>query len=67
MKLREVKALKELSKDELQSRLIQLRQELMEFRFQRIRGQLSDSMKGRNLRKDIARMETFLRTKAGVK
>lgn len=60
MKLRDAKKLKELGSDELEEKLKQFHQELMQFRFEKIRGQVANPMNGRNLRRDIARVETLL-------
>jgi large subunit ribosomal protein L29 len=57
MKLRE---LKELSADELTTRETDLRDQLFKLRFQKSTGQLENPMKIKNIRKEIARIQTLL-------
>jgi large subunit ribosomal protein L29 len=58
MKTRE---LKEMSKDELQAKEAELRDQLFKLSFQKSLGQLDSPMKVKNVRKDIARVKTLLR------
>jgi len=58
MKPSEIRALK---LEEIKSKLVDSREELMKFRFQQVTGQLTDSSRLRIVRRDIARMETILR------
>jgi large subunit ribosomal protein L29 len=53
--------LRELSLEELEHRLTDMTQELFNFRFQHATDQLENSMKLRQTRRDIARIETILR------
>jgi large subunit ribosomal protein L29 len=56
MKLSE---LRELSKDELVLKKGELKDQLFKLRFQHALGQLETTAKMRNIRKDIARIETL--------
>ena len=53
--------LREMSDDELVTRLGEARQELFNLRFQHVTGQLDNYSRLGQLRKDIARIETLLR------
>jgi large subunit ribosomal protein L29 len=53
--------LRDMSDDELATRLTEGRQELFNLRFQHVTGQLDNYARLGQLRKDIARMETLLR------
>ena len=55
--------IRELSKEEIQIQLTELRHELLNLRFQMVTGQLTDTSQIRSTRRDIARMETILREK----
>ncbi len=57
MKIREMK---ELSTDELQVKEGELRDQLFKLRFQKSLGQLESPMKIKNIKKDIARIQTLL-------
>lgn len=50
--------------DELKDRLVQLRREQFNMRFQRASGQLENTMRVRQVRRDIARIRTILTEKA---
>ncbi len=52
--------LRKMSADELHGKLQDTRDELMKLRFQQVTGQLTDTSRLRQLRRDIARMETLL-------
>ncbi len=56
-----VTELREMSDDELATRLTEARQELFNLRFQHVTGQLDNYSRLGQLRKDIARIETLLR------
>ncbi|NLU35861.1 MAG: 50S ribosomal protein L29 [Clostridiales bacterium] len=58
MKARE---LREMSRDELQQNLADLKSELFNLRFQLATGQLENPMRIRQVKKDIARIKTILR------
>jgi large subunit ribosomal protein L29 len=49
-----------MSAEELHGKLSDSRDELMKLRFQQVTGQLTDTSRLRQLRHDIARMETIL-------
>ena len=53
--------IRKLSGAELRAKLDELRQEKMNLRFQAVTGQLTDSSRPKEVRRDIARMETILR------
>ncbi|MDD8020870.1 MAG: 50S ribosomal protein L29 [Acidobacteriota bacterium] len=57
MKTREIR---ELSADELKQKVGDLKDQLSRLRFQKAMGQLDNPMKIRNVRKDIARINTVL-------
>ena len=61
MKARE---LKELTAEELLKKEKELKEELFNLRFQHSTGQLDNTARLRQVKKDIARMETVLRQKA---
>jgi large subunit ribosomal protein L29 len=52
--------IRKMSVEELQSKLSDQREELMKLRFQQVTGQLTDTSRLRQLRHDIARVETVL-------
>jgi large subunit ribosomal protein L29 len=56
----ETEKLRELSTQELQNRLNDARQELMNLRFQQTTGELTDYTRLRHTRRQIARMMTIL-------
>ncbi len=53
--------LRELHDDELLTRLAEATQELFNLRFQHVTGQLDNSARLKQVRKDIARINTILR------
>ncbi len=57
MKASEVR---ELSLDQMRTKISDTREELMKLRFQQVTGQLTDFSRLRILRRDVARMETIL-------
>ncbi|MBN1146477.1 MAG: 50S ribosomal protein L29 [Anaerolineales bacterium] len=57
----EVSKLRDLSSQELSSRLADAREELMNLRFQQATGELTDFNRLRYTRRQIARIETILR------
>jgi large subunit ribosomal protein L29 len=57
----EVDAIRSLSTGEIRTKLDQSREEMRNLRFQRAVGQLTDLMRLRAVRRDIARFETILR------
>jgi len=61
MKAEEIRA---KSGDELKDELIQLRKEAFNLRFQQASGQLQNTARVRQVRRDIARIKTILRSKA---
>lgn len=58
MKARE---LRELSKDELERRMEELRDQLFKLRAQHAIGQLENTAKLKNIKRDIARIKTILK------
>ncbi len=65
MKLREVKELRDLSEAELGQREKDLTEELFNLKFQHATGQLENTQRLPQVRKDLARVKTFLREKTG--
>jgi large subunit ribosomal protein L29 len=51
--------IRKMSVEELQTKLSDMREELMKLRFQQVTGQLTDTSRLRLLRRDVARMETI--------
>lgn len=58
MKARE---LRELTDEELERKIAELKEELFNLRFQMVTGQLDNPMRIKLIRKDIARIKTILR------
>ncbi len=54
------------TEDQLKADLVSLQKEAFNLRFQRASGQLENTARVRTVRRDIARVETFLRQKASV-
>ncbi len=52
-----------MNSDEIQSKLLEMREEFMLLRFQSVSGQLTDTSKINNVKRLIARLETILREK----
>jgi large subunit ribosomal protein L29 len=52
--------IRQMSVEQIQSKISDSREELMKLRFQQVTGQLTDTGRLRSLRRDIARMETLL-------
>jgi large subunit ribosomal protein L29 len=52
--------IRKMSADEMEGKLSDTRDELMKLRFQQVTGQLTDTSRLRQLRRDIARLETIL-------
>lgn len=55
------KEIHEMNEQELQSKLLELKQELFNLRFQAATGQLQNPMTIRTCKKDIARVKTVIR------
>jgi large subunit ribosomal protein L29 len=53
--------IRKLSAEELQVKLSDTREELMKLRFQKVTSQLTDTSRLRQMRRDIARIETILK------
>lgn len=58
-----VNEIREQTKEELETKLLDIKKSLFNLKFQKATGQLENPVKIRNLRKDIARIETLLREK----
>lgn len=58
--------LKTMTPDQLQDELLALKKEQFNLRFQRATGQLENTARVREVRKDIARVKTVQRQKAGA-
>ncbi len=58
-----VSEIKEQTREELETKLADIKKNLFNLKFQKASGQLDNPMKIRNLRKDIARIKTLLKEK----
>jgi large subunit ribosomal protein L29 len=56
---------RDLSPDQLNDNLVKLKKEQFNLRFQRASGQLENTARVRNVRRDIARIKTLLAGKSG--
>ena len=61
MKLMKANEVRQLTNQELDSRLLELKSELFNLRFQLATGQLDNPMRIKAVRKDIARVKTIMR------
>lgn len=59
--MKKVKELRELTDEELERKLVDLKEELFRLRFQMATGQLENPMRIREIRRDFARARTILR------
>lgn len=57
--------MKELSESELKQKLSELKQKLFEARLKKAKGELKNVCELRNLRRDVARVLTAIKEKAG--
>jgi large subunit ribosomal protein L29 len=57
---------RELSEDELKAKEKELQEQLFKLRFQKAIGQLDNALKVRETRRDIARVKTIRRERAGA-
>lgn len=64
MKPVKTSTLRNMKSGEIETKLIESREELMKLRFQQVTGQLTDSSRLQILKRDIARMMTILREQA---
>jgi large subunit ribosomal protein L29 len=55
-----VSEIREMQVEQIRTKLSDAHEELLKLRFQQVTGQLTDTSHLRNLRRDIARMETIL-------
>jgi large subunit ribosomal protein L29 len=55
-----ISELKEFTADELKAKEAELRDQMFKLRFQKSLGQLENPLKIKNIRKDIARIQTLL-------
>ncbi|NWG45350.1 MAG: 50S ribosomal protein L29 [Alphaproteobacteria bacterium] len=53
--------LKDMTPDQLEDELIRLKKEQFNLRFQAATGQLENTSRVRNVRRDVARVKTFLK------
>lgn len=63
MKAKEFKELQSLTVAELNVKLAELKEELFNLRFRHAMGQLENPVSMRNVKKDIARVQTVIRQK----
>ena len=57
------KEINKLSKDELKNRISSLKKDLFNFRFRKINGQIEDTSKASQIRRDVAKLLTKLNKK----
>ena len=57
------KEVKKLTTDELQSKILSLKKDLFNFRFRKVNGQLEDTAKVSQIKKDVAKLMTTLNKK----
>ena len=58
-----IKEIKKLSSDELKNKINSLKKELFNFRFRKVNGQLEDTAKVSQIKKDVAKIFTSLNKK----
>lgn len=58
-----VSEIRESTREELEAKLLEVKKSVFNLKFQKATGQLENPLKIRNLRKDIARIETLLKEK----
>lgn len=63
VKNNDVLKLKNASADEINTKIVELKKDLMKLRFQLVAGQLKDVTAIKNIRRNIARLKTFLNAK----
>lgn len=61
-----IKTLRDKSENELQARARDLREQLFKLRFQRATGRMENPMKMREVRREIAQIETLLNERASA-
>ncbi len=60
MKAMKAEEIRKLAAEEIRTKIVDARDEMMKLRFQQVTGQLTDSSHLKVLRRDIARMVTIL-------
>lgn len=55
--------IRNMSKDEIETKITELKSELLNLRFQMATGNLEDTAQIKNIKKDVARMKTILNEK----
>jgi large subunit ribosomal protein L29 len=63
MKMKEFREIKEKTVPELETRLTELKKNLLSLKFKNATGQLENVMNIHNIKKDVARIETVIRQK----
>lgn len=63
MKVMKANKIREMSSNELEQKLLELKGELFNLRFQMATGQLENPMRVKDVKKSIARVKTILREK----
>ena len=58
-----IKEINKLSKDELKNKVNSLKKDLFNFRFRKVNGQLEDTAKVSQIKKDVAKIFTSLNKK----
>lgn len=62
----EAKALRDQNPDQLRDKLVELKKEAFNLRFQQATGQLENTARMRLVRRDVARVQTILNEKAAA-
>ena len=57
------KEIKKLSNDEIKNKVLSLKKDLFNFRFRKVNGQLEDTAKVNQIKKDVAKLLTKLNKK----
>lgn len=55
--------IREMNKQELETKIVELKSELLNLRFQMATGNLENTAQIKNIKKDVARMKTILNEK----
>ena len=61
------KDIKKLSSDEMKKKIFSLKKDLFNFRFRKVNGQLTDTAKVSEIKKDVAKIYTALSKNKGTK
>ena len=65
--MRKASEVRELSLDEMETKVVEMKEELFNLRFQHGAGQLENPQKIKQVKRDLARVKTIIREKTGTK